>query len=72
MRYLSDDDMNALDYDPVRVNGSDSDLSDGVKCNLFNEGSIVGDCDSTNSANCEIENKNIINSSSSECSVSVQ
>ena len=77
MRYLLDDDMNALDCDTVRddlssVTDSDSDLSDGVRYNLFSEESIVSDCNSTNSADCEIEYENVVYSSSSESNESVQ
>ena len=35
----------------------------GVRYNLFSEASIVSDCNSTNSADCEIENENVVESS---------
>ena len=62
VRYLLDDDMNALESDTVcddlySIKDSDSDLSDGVRYNLFSEASIVS---RTNSADCEIENENVV------------
>ena len=64
VRYLSDD-VNALDCDPVHdlssADNSDNDLSNGVRYNFFSEASIVSDCHSTNSVDCEIENANMVN-----------
>ena len=76
MRYLADD-MNALDWDTVRdelsnVKDYDSDLSERVRHKLFSDASIVSDCGITNSADCEIENENVVESSSCESTESVQ
>ena len=46
--------------------------SDRVRYNLFSEASIVSDSDSTNSADSEIENENVVESSSCESTESAQ